>query len=209
MYLVCALVAGTSTSLLTNPLWVLKTRYLSTTKASTAPISSDGGSLIDRTRVNVKLVDIVRNEGIRTLWRGFLPGLFGVIQGSLQFAIYDEIKTRRLNAKKTLALSNNVPDNGRLGQLEYIFLSATSKIMATVTLYPYQLVRSRLQVGHRSEDGTTQNYKNARDVVIQTIKKEGGIRSLYKGLVPNLLRVVPSTTITFVVYENVQHWLKH
>ena len=28
-----------------------------------------------------------------------------------------------------------------------------------------------------------------------------------QGLVPNLLRVVPATMITFVVYENVSHYL--
>jgi hypothetical protein len=34
-----------------------------------------------------------------------------------------------------------------------------------------------------------------------------GVSGYYKGLVPNLLRVVPATAITFVIYENVQHSL--
>lgn len=38
-------------------------------------------------------------------------------------------------------------------------------------------------------------------------RNEGG-RGFYKGLLPNLLRVTPATAITFVVYENVSHWLR-
>jgi solute carrier family 25 folate transporter 32 len=33
------------------------------------------------------------------------------------------------------------------------------------------------------------------------------IRGFYKGLAPNLLRVVPATAITFVVYEKSVHFL--
>lgn len=235
LYLICALVAGTSTSLMTNPIWVLKTRYLSTT--------SSQQNVSTRSQVNVRLTEIIKNEGIRSLWRGFLPGLFGVVQGSLQFTVYDEMKTRRLAAKhkQLFMVGNNISDKttqmkngnsitdinkqidnvntGKLDQWEYILISATSKIIATVSLYPYQLVRSRLQMGdampsgknseNTQKHGEHRRYKNARDVVVQTFKYEGGLRALYKGLLPNLLRVVPSTTITFVVYENIQHWLKN
>lgn len=218
LYLACALAAGTSTSLLTNPIWVLKTRYLSTTSANTLPSSS---STTAAPRINVRITDIIKNEGVQALWRGFVPSLFGVMQGSLQFSIYDELKTRRLRRHRShLSLIANDTHaqhrplhHDRLSQWEYIVLSASSKVIATVALYPYQLVRSRLQMGAptgtNSSNSGGAGYKNARDVIAKTIKYEGGIRSLYKGLGPNLLRVVPSTTITFVVYENVQHWLKH
>ena len=33
------------------------------------------------------------------------------------------------------------------------------------------------------------------------------MKGFYKGLSPNLLRVVPATMITFVVYENVSFYL--
>ena len=35
-----------------------------------------------------------------------------------------------------------------------------------------------------------------------------GFRGFYKGLKPNLVRVVPATAITFVVYENVWHFVR-
>lgn len=34
-----------------------------------------------------------------------------------------------------------------------------------------------------------------------------GVGGLYKGLVPNTLRVLPSSAITFMVYEAVNKWL--
>ncbi|KAK7028227.1 hypothetical protein SK128_011428, partial [Halocaridina rubra] len=34
-----------------------------------------------------------------------------------------------------------------------------------------------------------------------------GLIGYYKGLLPNLLRVVPATALTFVVYENTCHYL--
>ena len=33
------------------------------------------------------------------------------------------------------------------------------------------------------------------------------MRGFYKGLAPNLLRVVPATAITFVTYEKVSHFI--
>lgn len=34
-----------------------------------------------------------------------------------------------------------------------------------------------------------------------------GVLGFYKGLKPNLTRVVPASCITFVVYENVSHYM--
>ncbi len=33
------------------------------------------------------------------------------------------------------------------------------------------------------------------------------VRGFYKGLIPNLLRVVPATALTFMVYEHTSHFL--
>jgi solute carrier family 25 phosphate transporter 23/24/25/41 len=38
------------------------------------------------------------------------------------------------------------------------------------------------------------------DVTRQTLAGEG-VRGLFKGLTPNLLKVVPAVSITYVVYE--------
>ena len=41
----------------------------------------------------------------------------------------------------------------------------------------------------------------------RTILKREGFTGLYKGLVPNLLRVMPQSAVTFLVYETVMRLL--
>lgn len=47
---------------------------------------------------------------------------------------------------------------------------------------------------------TATAYKGMSDVIWRTFKKEG-YRGFYKGLFPNLLKVVPAASITYLVYE--------
>lgn len=61
------------------------------------------------------------------------------------------------------------------------------------------MVRARLQ-------DQAQRYSGSLHCLRRTWSLEGP-RGFYKGLTPNLLRVVPATMITFVVYENISHML--
>ena len=78
---------------------------------------------------------------------------------------------------------------------DFLVLSGLAKVCAGSATYPYQVVRARLQM--YDADRT---YRSARDAVAQMWRKEG-MAGFYKGLGPNLLRVMPSTWVTFIVYE--------
>jgi solute carrier family 25 folate transporter 32 len=43
--------------------------------------------------------------------------------------------------------------------------------------------------------------------VSKKIWKEEGTRGFYRGLGPNIVRVLPATWVTFLVYENVRYYL--
>lgn len=75
-------------------------------------------------------------------------------------------------------------------------MSATSKVLATVVTYPYQVLRSRLQV---HDVGPSVSVSST----FRDVWRRDGARGFYRGLTPNLLRVVPATCITMVVYEQV------
>lgn len=53
------------------------------------------------------------------------------------------------------------------------------------------------------EPGTLKPVRNAGVIaVVRGIWLNEGLVGFYKGMFPNLLRVVPSTCVTFLVYEN-------
>ena len=168
---------------MTNPIWVIKTRMLSTSSSHTGAYTS----VWDGTR------RIYRSDGLLGFYRGLVPSLFGVSHGAVQFMAYEQMK--KYGSAK---LSN--PEH-RLSNVDFLTYSALSKVLAGTVTYPYQVIRARLQTYDAD-----QTYKNARDVVAQILKQER-ISGFYKGLGPNLLRVVPSNCVTFLVYENARLFL--
>ncbi|KAL7830017.1 hypothetical protein SRHO_G00311440 [Serrasalmus rhombeus] len=183
-HLVSAAEAGILTLCLTNPVWVTKTRLVLQYNAE--PDGKQYKGMLDA------LVKIYRHEGIPGLYRGFLPGLVGTTQAALQFMTYEGLKREQNRYKE-------MPSEALLSPLEYIVMAAVSKIVAVAATYPYQVVRARLQDQHN-------NYSGIADVIRRTWRNEG-VEGFYKGMVPNLVRVIPACCITFLVYENVSRLL--
>ncbi|CAI9606071.1 unnamed protein product [Staurois parvus] len=185
-HLLSAAGAGALTLCFTNPIWVTKTRLVLQYDAGADPSKRQYRGMFQA------LAKIYRQEGIPGLYKGFVPGLFGTSHGALQFMAYEELK---LEYNKHL----NRPSDTKLNTMEYITMAALSKIFAVLATYPYQVVRARLQDQHNRYSGVT-------DVIRRTWRREG-IQGFYKGMVPNVIRVTPACCITFVVYENVSHFL--
>ncbi|OQO04703.1 hypothetical protein B0A48_09626 [Cryoendolithus antarcticus] len=182
-YFLASGISGVLTAVFTNPIWVIKTRMLSTARSTPGAYRS----------ISHGTYELYKAEGIRGFYRGLLPSLFGVSHGAIQFMAYEQLKNYR-------ALSRT-GGKGGLTNVDYIYLSAISKMFAGSITYPYQVVRARLQ----TYDAQTK-YKGARDVITQVWRHEG-FAGFYKGLGPNMLRVVPSTCVTFLVYENMKFYL--
>lgn len=194
-YFFNALITGTATSIATNPLWVLKTRICSTNAGHVNAYSS----MLDGVK------KIYATEGVRGFWRGQIPSLLGVVQAAVQFGFYDWAKEQVKIARTRDPTTSYVSKEGSpsyLSTKEYLLLSSTSKAVSTMLLYPYQVVRSKLQ---RYDAGKM--YSSIGDC-ISKIYANGGVFAFYRGLVPNLLRVLPATCITFVVYEKVNEALE-
>jgi len=192
VHMIAAAEAGLFTLLLTNPIWVAKTRLcLQYDQSLATRVISHSDPKLYRGMFDC-LYKTYKFEGIRGLYKGFLPGVFGVSHGALQFMAYEELK------KLYNGYLGQMP-NAKLGTTEYLCFAALSKIFAASITYPYQVIRARLQDQHR-------HYNGAMDVIGQTVRREG-VRGFYKGLVPGVLRVIPACCITFVVYEHVIEFL--
>lgn len=93
--------------------------------------------------------------------------------------------------------------NREQSNAQYVLCSATSKIVATAITYPYQVLRSRSQMHRARTDRPT-----VRQIIREMARQPAGlVRTCYSGLVPNLVRVVPHTAVTLLVYENAVHAL--
>jgi solute carrier family 25 (mitochondrial phosphate transporter), member 23/24/25/41 len=78
-------------------------------------------------------------------------------------------------------------------------IGASSGAISATAVYPINLLRTRLQA-----QGTVlhkQTYTGIVDVTRKTVQNEGW-RGLFKGVTPNLLKVAPAVSISYVVYEN-------
>lgn len=156
-YFLASGVSGILTAVFTNPIWVIKTRMLSTARDTPGAYRS----------ISHGTYELYRSEGIRGFYRGLLPSLFGVSHGAIQFMAYEQLKNHwaagREHGKDSLRNS------------EYLLLSAASKMFAGSITYPYQVVRARLQIYDAKY-----KYDGAMDVVRQVWKHEG-FAGFYKG----------------------------
>ena len=185
--------AGIITGTITNPIWVVKTRLqLDKNRAEKT------GTLTNRQYSNSLdcVKQTVHNEGIRGLYRGLSASYLGVTESTLQWVLYERIKqylSRR--EKKLLALGqeptywdSTVSWGGR------VMGAGTAKFIAAVVTYPHEVVRTRLRQAPQ-KDGRMKYTGIVH--CLTTVWKEEGITSLYGGLTPHMLRVVPSAAVMF------------
>jgi len=139
-----------------------------------------------------------KQGALRTSYRGLTMGLVGVFPyAAIDLSTFEYLKGRlaRYNAR---ALGCHEED-ALPGSFATGCIGAFSGALGASTVYPINLLRTRLQA-----QGTVLHpptYTGIWDVAERTIKQEG-VRGLFKGITPNLLKVVPAVSITYVVYEN-------
>lgn len=192
MHMLAASQAGILTLVLTNPIWVVKTRLCLQYDTVAPKVAAVGGKETYSGMFNA-LAKIYQSEGMRGLYRGFVPGIFGVSHGAIQFMAYEEMKNKFNDYRQ-------VPLDSKMGTIEYLSFSSISKIIAVAVTYPYQVARARLQ-------DRNHNYSGIWDC-IRKIWRHESWQGYYKGMGTNLIRVTPATMITFVTYEHVLEYLK-
>uniref|UniRef100_A0A164W3N3 EF-hand domain-containing protein n=1 Tax=Daucus carota subsp. sativus TaxID=79200 RepID=A0A164W3N3_DAUCS len=133
--------------------------------------------------------DIFVQEGPRAFYRGLVPSLLGIIPyAGIDLAIYETLK----DMSKTYIVTDGEP-----GAFVQLGCGTISGALGATCVYPLQVIRTRMQAQHSNADAA---YSGMSDVFKRTLQHEG-LRGFYKGLFPNLLKVVPSASITYMVYE--------
>ncbi|KAI1099879.1 mitochondrial carrier [Jackrogersella minutella] len=180
--------AGLLTQVLTNPVWVLKTRMLSSDRSAAGAYPS----------MRAGALRLLRHEGWRGFYRGLGISLFGVAHGAVQFAVYDPVKKLYFARRRTPGREGRQ----RISNEATLVISSVAKLVAGAVTYPYQVIRSRLQ----NYDADARFGRGIRGVARRTWREEGW-RGFYRGIIPGVVRVLPATWVTFLVYENMKFYL--
>ncbi|PPS08314.1 hypothetical protein GOBAR_AA12327 [Gossypium barbadense] len=141
------------------------------------------------------LSTVLREEGPRALYKGWLPSVIGVVNWLIK--------------RKPLGLV----EDSELGVTTRLACGAAAGTIGQTVAYPLDVIRRRMQmVGWKDAasvvtgDGKNKapiEYNGMVDTFRKTVRYEG-FGALYKGLVPNSVKVVPSIAIAFVTYELVK-----
>lgn len=197
MHLVAAATAGIVTSTATNPIWMVKTRL----QLDKSTVEKEGGAAVRRYKNSWDCIkQIMREEGIRGMYKGMSASYLGVTESTLQWVLYEQMKGY-LNRREEEIIRTGRPTNWWDNTVEWtgrVGAAGSAKLFAALLTYPHEVVRTRLRQapmadGKPKYTGLVQCFK--------LVIKEEGLVSMYGGLTPHLLRTVPSAAIMFGMYE--------
>ncbi|XP_051151179.1 adenine nucleotide transporter BT1, chloroplastic/mitochondrial [Andrographis paniculata] len=172
--LVAGACAGVSSTLVTYPLELVKTRL--TIQRGVY----DG--MLDA------FVKILQEGGMGELYRGLTPSLIGVIPyAATNYCAYDTLRKmyRKLFKQE------------RIGNIETLLIGSAAGAISSSATFPLEVARKHMQVGAVSG---RQVYRNVLHALASILEQEG-IPGLYKGLGPSCLKLVPAAGISFMCYE--------
>ncbi|KAL7316962.1 hypothetical protein PS15m_003379 [Mucor circinelloides] len=173
--------AGIAVVIATHPIWTVNTRM----SVQRRTLSSKNKR---PTTLQVFLY-ILKKEGIVGLYSGCKAAMILVMNPIIQYAIFENLKARMMASK------------GGLSGSDYFLLGALSKLCATIIMYPYILIKSRLQMSDNTKERNLGVLENMRLVI-----KNEGIAGLYSGLNSKLLQSVLSSAFLFYAKEVLFDW---
>ncbi|KAI6714345.1 hypothetical protein PZA11_007810 [Diplocarpon coronariae] len=225
-----SLVAGASSTMVTNPIWVIKTRLMSQVSSKS---TANGArppwhyrSTFDAAR------KMYTTEGVLSFYSGLTPALLGLTHVGVQFPAYEYLKTKFTGQ----GMGKSAEGDDSSHWIGVFSASVLSKAIASSATYPHEVIRTRLQTQQRTMPSSTSEYAAFRGglegpeihgpaaplaktqtvrrykgivLTFKTILKEEGWRAFYAGMGTNMMRALPAATTTMLTYEWVMKNLNH
>lgn len=171
--------AGASISLMGTPFDHVRIRMQVQSKINKAK----GGPL-------ACLKHIATKHGIKGIYSGFsATTLRNAMGGAWSFAAYEDIK-------------KNIFKSDQGGILQPIISGSLAGTLARVTSYPFDSIKSRIQVDNLENP----TYKSLYDCYSKIVKTEGH-RALFRGLTPTLVQGMPTSAGFWTTYELVRTFI--
>ncbi|CAL8083279.1 unnamed protein product [Orchesella dallaii] len=177
---IAGVLSGMITRLLCQPLDVLKIRF----QLQHEPLlKSKGNYYWSMKQASLR---ILREESVAALWKGHVPAqLLSGAYGLAQFGSF-ELMTK---------IVFNVYHGENNKTVTHSICGGLSGGLATAITMPFDTIRTRL-VGQ----GEPKIYRGISHACLCMIREEG-VTSLYKGLAPNLIQIVPHTGMQFGFFQ--------
>lgn len=144
---------------------------------------------------------IYRAEGVRGFFSGIGPTLgVAVPNFAISYSVYGTLKEHAVEDDLFYNLRRIDADSGepRLGLVLTVICGAASGIVATGLTFPMDTIRRRMQIQnlHIPPHERLNSVQQFQKLVYQE-----GLLSLYRGLTPEMMKVIPMVGTMFVVYE--------
>uniref|UniRef100_A0A3Q1JMX4 EF-hand domain-containing protein n=1 Tax=Anabas testudineus TaxID=64144 RepID=A0A3Q1JMX4_ANATE len=133
---------------------------------------------------------ILKKEGVKAFYKGYVPNILGIIPyAGIDLAVYESLKN--------LWLSRYAKDTANPGVLVLLGCGTISSTCGQLASYPLALIRTRMQA-QASLEGSEQQPMGR---MVKKIVEKEGFFGLYRGILPNFMKVIPAVSISYVVYE--------
>jgi solute carrier family 25 (mitochondrial folate transporter), member 32 len=185
-HILSAAIAGGVADVVTNPFWVVRTRIQTLALHPDHVISAPTISTYKMFRT------IYQKEGFLAFYKGLTASLLGLPHVAIQFPLYEYLKqySCQRSGLEQPTMSH------------YFAASAFAKLTASLFTYPHEVLRARLQ-----DDRHATRSPSILGLTRSIVQQEGW-RALYSGFKLNMIRIIPSTTSSFITYEYVSKYLK-
>uniref|UniRef100_A0A1A8MA14 Mitochondrial glycine transporter n=1 Tax=Nothobranchius pienaari TaxID=704102 RepID=A0A1A8MA14_9TELE len=175
----CGSLSGTCSTLLFQPLDLVKTR-LQTLQNNAKPGSPKVGMF-------TVFISVIRTEKFFSLWKGVSPSFFRCIPGvGIYFSTFYSLKQHYF--------LDRAPNAG-----EAVLLGAGARTVAGVCMLPFTVIKARFESG-------CYNYASVAGALRSMYETEG-VKALFSGLTATLLRDAPFSGIYVMFYSQAKRAL--
>uniref|UniRef100_A0A671FKJ4 Mitochondrial glycine transporter n=1 Tax=Rhinolophus ferrumequinum TaxID=59479 RepID=A0A671FKJ4_RHIFE len=176
----CGSISGTCSTLLFQPLDLLKTRL------QTLQPSAQGSR---RVGMLALLLQVVRTESLLGLWKGMSPSIVRCVPGvGIYFGTLYSLKQYFLRGHPPTAMQS-------------VILGVGSRSIAGVCMLPITVIKTRYESGRYGYESVY--------AALRSIYRSEGHRGLFSGLTATLLRDAPFSGIYLMFYNQTKNIVPH